>query len=124
MALGDNRNDLFLDYVSRRQEDKEAWVTDTVSTFAKVTRDYHTYLLGDSNMKAIIENVVGQSASQSDTFGQTVIPCLDTIMEPLFQEELGSALLNEILVHIGLLKVACYTQWNHSLFEHNIVARR
>lgn len=58
MALGDNRNDLFVDFVSRRQEDKEARVTDAVATFAKVTGDYHTQ---DANTKAVIESVVGQS---------------------------------------------------------------
>ena len=58
MALGDNRIDLFVEFVSRNQEDREARVTDTVATFAKVTGDYHTQ---DSNTKAVMEAVVGQS---------------------------------------------------------------
>ena len=107
VALGDNRNDLFLDFVSRKQEDKEAQVTDTVATLTKVTGDYHTYLAeGDTTMKTTIESVVGQSVSNVVTLITFNVPLsLDVIVAPLFQEGLGSLFVNEILVHIGLLKV-------------------
>ena len=60
MALGSGRNQLFLEHVNRHREDKEARLTDTVATFTKVTKDYHTFLTWDEGTKAMIENVVGQ----------------------------------------------------------------
>lgn len=71
---------------SSEAESKQEKMVETVALFVKVTSDYYTYLKGDSCTREIINNVI------------------DALFEPHFQDGLGSLLVSEILVHLGLMK--------------------
>lgn len=63
LALGEERNQLFLDSIARNTSpnDKLSQATHVAALFVQVTKYYHSYLSGHEKIQSVIENTVGRS---------------------------------------------------------------
>ena len=107
-----------------RLEDDLAWISATASMFTKVTRDYGKHMGKETGVQSAIDSTVGQYMEGREWSCSLCIihspyNYIDAILRPPCMAGLVSELINEILIHIGLLKVKTCIARNVCVYNNN-----